>query len=98
MAIVIQEEQKERGGWFGFGIVLLVLVCIGIAAYYLFFVDPGIIDTAFVPLQLESLDELSRIDFSIEGISTGTVFGEKRQFIPPPSLPSSYNTQPFGIQ
>jgi len=98
MAIVIQEEQKERGGWFGFGIVLLILLCIGIAAYYLFFVDPNLINSAFVPVQLESLDELSKLDFSIDDIASGGIFGEKRQFVPLPSLPTSRNIQPFGIQ
>ncbi len=98
MAIVIQEEQKQRGGWFGFGIVLLILLCIGVAAYYLFFVDPNLIDSAFVPVQLESLDELSSLDFSLNDVASGGIFGDKRQFVPLPSLPTSRNTQPFGIQ
>ncbi len=98
MAIVIQEEQKQKGGWFGFGIVLLILLCIGVAAYYLFFVDPNLIDSAFVPVQLESLDELSNLDFSLSDVASGGIFGDRRQFVPLPSLPTSRNTQPFGIQ
>ena len=98
MAIVIQEEQKQKGGWFGFGIVLLVLLCIGVAAYYLFFVDPNLIDSAFVPVELESLDELSNLDFSLSDVASGGIFGDRRQFVPLPSLPTSQNTQPFGIQ
>ncbi|MCL5012182.1 MAG: hypothetical protein M1320_02035 [Patescibacteria group bacterium] len=98
MAIVIQDEQKKNGGWFGFGILFLVLVVIGIAAYYLFFVQPDLIDTTISSSQLKAIDNLKSLNFDSTGVVQEFV-KKTKQFVPIPSSPNVQgNSAPFGVQ
>ena len=101
MAIVIQEDKKSGGGWFGFGILLIVCIVIGISAYYLFFVQPSLIENV-VPAstQLKTITDLQALHFD-----AGSVVGEftdaqnPKKFFPVPVTPSAAGNQtPFGIQ
>lgn len=98
MAIVIQDEQKKNGGWFGFGILFLILIVIGIAVYYLFFIQPNLIDTTISSSQLKAIDSLKSLNF--DSTSVVQEFVKKtKQFVPIPSSPHTQgNTTPFGVQ
>lgn len=99
MAIVIQEEKKNSGGWFGFGLILIILMVIGIAAYYLFFVQPDLINNV-VPAsqQLDAINSLQSLQFDSTQVVQEFI-QNKKQFIPVPVTPSATgNTMPFGIQ
>ncbi|MFA7201652.1 MAG: hypothetical protein WC099_01495 [Candidatus Paceibacterota bacterium] len=99
MAIVIQEDRKKSGGWFGFGLLFLILIIVGLTAYYLFFVQPDLIDTTIRPSsQLQAIDDLKTLQFNstktLEQFTAG-----KKQFIPIPSTPNTQgNAIPFGVQ
>ena len=99
MAIVIQEDKKKNGGWFGFGLLFLVLVVIGLSAYYLFFIQPDLIDTTMSsPSQLQAIDDLKSLQFNSSKVLEQFTKKEK-QFIPIPSTPNTQgNATPFGIQ
>ncbi len=99
MAIVIQEDKKKNGGWFGFGLLFLVLIIVGLAAYYLFFVQPALIDNTIGSTgQLQAIDDLKSIQFSSVKILEQFTKGGK-QFIPIPSTPNTQgNATPFGVQ
>ncbi len=99
MAIVIQEDKKKNGGWFGFGLLFLILVVIGLSAYYLFFVQPDLIETTMSsPGQLQAIDDLKSLQFNSSKVLEQ--FAKKdKQFIPIPSTPNTQgNATPFGIQ
>ncbi len=96
MAIVIQEE-KNTGSWFGFSILLVVLVVLGIALYYLFFVQPEIL-TAVTAKNLESIEEFSRMQFDPQTVTNSDFFKGQKQFIPLTPVVSGGNPRPFGVQ
>ncbi len=98
MAIVIQEEQGKKGGWFGFGILFTILIIMGIAVYYLFFIQPSLINTTIAPLQLQSLNQMQSLNFDPQSVITHTVINgtNNKQSIPVPN-PSTGNSTPFGV-
>jgi hypothetical protein len=99
MAIVIQEEKNNKGGWFGFGLILLILLVVGVAAYYLFFVKPDLIGSV-VPAsqQLDAINSLQSLQFDSTKV-VNEFTQNKKQFIPVPTTPSATgNQRPFGIE
>ena len=96
MAIYIEEDKEKGGGIFGFGVLLVVLIVIGVAVYYLFFVQPAIISTV-APVQLRSIDELTRAQFDPSRVISSPFFTGLRQFVPEPSLLPAGNAAPFGV-
>jgi len=96
MAIVIQEE-KNTGSWFGFGILLLILVVLGIALYYLFFVQPQLLDVAGGK-NLGSIEEFSQMNFDPRSVTESEFFKEKKQYIPLTPIVNAGNPRPFGVQ
>jgi len=97
MAIYIKEESgKKSGGLFGFGLLFLVLVMIGVAVYYMFFVKPELI-SAVAPLQLQSIDQLAQIDFDPASVINSDFFKQLKQLVPPQTLKPAGNSSPFGV-
>lgn len=96
MAIVIQEE-KNGGSWFGFGILLLILVVLGVALYYLFFVEPQILN-AVTTKNLESIEEFSQMNFDPRSVTESEFFKKQKQYIPLTPIVNIGNPRPFGVQ
>ena len=98
MAIVI-EEEKGRGGWFGFGVLILVLVILGVAVYYLFFIKPEFLLTKVAPLRsLQPIDELTKINFNPADVLSSPFFKSLSPVISPPSVGQPPgNSSPFGV-
>ncbi|OGM92414.1 hypothetical protein A2755_01490 [Candidatus Wolfebacteria bacterium RIFCSPHIGHO2_01_FULL_48_22] len=95
MAIVIQEE-RNTGSWFGFSILIVVLVILGVTLYYLFFVQPDIL-TAVTSRNLQSLEEFSQMQFDPRDVTESEFFKKPKQFVPLTPLGGG-NTRPFGVQ
>ena len=95
MAIVIEQEKKNEGGFFGFVVFIVVVAIIGFAIYYLFFVSPELISTA-VPVRLKSIDELQKMDFRPSDLISGDFFQSLKQ-IQASQRPPAGNSAPFGI-
>jgi hypothetical protein len=93
MAIVIQEE-KNKGSWFGFGMLFVILIILGIALYYLFFVQPQILTSAG---ESQSLEEFSRMQFDPRTVIESDIFTQQKQFIPL-TAPAGGNPRPFGVE
>jgi hypothetical protein len=97
MAIFIEEEKKESGRWFGFAVLFVVLIIIGVAVYYLFFVKPELFDVV-IPVKLQSIDQLTKIvNFEPKSVLEGDFYKNLRQVIPPPSPPPAGNATPFNV-
>ena len=97
MAIVIQEEQGKKGGWFGFGLLFTILLIVGIAVYYLFFIAPSVINTTIAPMQLQSLDKIQSLNFDPQSVITNSIINNTgKQSIPAPN-PTTGNSTPFGV-
>lgn len=96
MAIIIQEEKRNTGGLFSLGLTLIVLLIVGIAAYYLFFVDPELLTTTVAPIKLEVIDDMNALKFSPQDVVGSDFFQGKKQFIPLPT-PAGGNQAPFGV-
>lgn len=95
MAIVIQEE-KNNGSWFGFSILLVILVIVGISLYYLFFVQPEILEKTST--SLESIEEFSQMNFDPQTVIQSDFFKGKKPFIPLTPFANVNNPRPFGVQ
>lgn len=96
MAIVIEEEKERSGGWFGFGMIFVILVILGVAIYYLFFVKPELIGD-FTGMKLQSIDELAQLNFNPQDTVSGDFFKQSRQLVQPPSPGPTGNSSPFGV-
>ncbi len=96
MAIVIQEE-KTSGGWFGFSVLMLVLIVIGIALYYLFFVQPELLTTGTAK-NFETIEEFSQMNFDPKQVIESDFFKSQKQFMPSTPVSNPGNPRPFGMQ
>lgn len=96
MAIVINEEQQKSGGWFGIALLLLAVLIVGVAAYYVFFAQPSTINEV-VPVKLQSLDAIQSLHFDPQTVVNSPLFGGQRQSISMPVSTSSGNIAPFGV-
>ncbi len=74
-------------------------IIIGIASYYLFFVQPDLIDTTITSSQnLKAIDNLQSLQFNSTGV-VNEFTKHTKQFVPIPSSPNTQgNTTPFGVQ
>jgi len=97
MAIFIEEENKKEGKWFGFGIFAIVLVIVGVAIYYLFFVQPQLVSTV-IPIKLQTISDIKQISqFNPTQVLNSPFFNNLKQVIPPPSPPPAGNASPFNV-
>jgi hypothetical protein len=97
MAIFIEEENKGGSKWFGFGVLVIVLVIVGASIYYLFFVQPELINTA-VPLNLQSISDIKQLtDFHPADVLNSPFYTSLKSVIPPPSAPPAGNASPFNV-
>ena len=96
MAIVINEEKKGNGGWFGIGLTVLVVLIVGIAVYYVFFAQPEVINTV-TPLKLQSIDAIGALHFDPQSVVNSPLFNGQRQSIALPPVPAGSNSAPFGV-
>lgn len=95
MAIVIEEEKKGGRGWFGFGVLFVVLAVLGASAYYLFFVQPELISSV-VPLK-NQIDEIAKIKFDPQTVVSGKFYQGLKQVVPQISPRPAGNATPFGV-
>ena len=93
MAIFIEEERNKISP---ISIVtwLVVLVIIGLAVYYIFFTQPGLVEIA-APSNFQSIDPLSRINLNPEDVVNGRGFQALRSTIALPTPGNSGRDNPF---
>lgn len=96
MAIYIEEEKTKNGSWFGFSVIFIVLIIVGISAYFMFFIKPEVIDVV-LPVNSEVFDELSMLNFEPKDVISNNFFKYLKVHIPQNSLPPAGNSSPFGI-
>lgn len=96
MSIIIQEE-RSTGSWFGFGVVILVFVILGLALYYLFFVKPEFLDTGLIKSE-DSIEEFSQMNFDPQSVTQSEFFKKQKQYIPLTPVLYPGNPRPFGVQ
>lgn len=78
MAIVLQEE-KRKINWVSFATIFIIIVVLFAGGYYLFFEKPELIEIV-APVQLDNINELSRISFDPESVVNSPTFKLLRQF------------------
>lgn len=94
MAIIIQEEKKQIN-WFALGVIVLMMAIVFTTIYYLFFIQPSLIEKA-VPLQLQSIKELSKIKLDPEAIVNNPRFQILKQYVNPIEIGQVGNNNPFA--
>ncbi|MGC9598804.1 MAG: hypothetical protein ABSE18_00235 [Minisyncoccia bacterium] len=82
MAVIIEEEKKSRVnlmsflGWFAF------LVVVGVAVYYVFFAEPGLVVIS-PPASLQNITPISQATLRPQDVLNSPAF----QALKPPSFP-----------
>ncbi len=96
MAIII-EEEKRKINWFNLAVGVLIIVLLGVAIYYLFFVSPELIEK-MTPARLQSLEELSSIKLEPEEILNNPNFQILKQYTNPIEIKEELvgKTNPFA--
>ena len=79
MAIVVEEEKRKKN-WFAIVAVVLLIALFFAVVYYLFFIKPSLIEMA-VPSRLQSVSELSRVDFRPEELTNSQAFRDLKQYV-----------------
>lgn len=97
MAILIEQENKGGGRWFGFGVLFISLIIVGVAIYYLFFVQTQLFNVV-LPIKLQSIDELTKIaKFDPKTVLESDFYKSLKQVVPLPSPPPAGNASPFNV-
>ncbi len=94
MAITIEQEKQQRN-WVGIIVALIVVVSLFVAAYYLFFKKPELIETV-TPGQLKQLQNVSQITFDPEALFNSPEFKALRQFGGEITVPTPGRSNPFA--
>lgn len=93
MAIII-EGEKRRINWFALAIVVLVVLVISTATYYLFFASTPLIEKV-VPSSVQSLQVLSSIKLQPELIINDPKFQILKQYVGPVEVGTTGKSNPF---
>ncbi len=93
MAIVI-EEEKNRISPISIATWLVVLIIIGLAAYYIFFTQPELIEVA-APSNFQNIDPLSKINLNPEDVVNGSGFQSLKPTITLPVPGNAGRDNPF---
>lgn len=93
MAITF-EEKKKGINWFVIAAVAVVLGLIGLAVYFLFFSPTPVIEV-IVPRQLESVAEISEIQFDPSTVINSSSFRSLKNYTGLPSAGQLGRENPF---
>lgn len=84
MAIVL-EEQKSRFPWFFFLILFLIVLILGIAGYFLFYVQPDLVGRV-LPSSFTGVVDLSVSGADLSTLQRNPSFSNLREQVSPPVL------------
>lgn len=91
---ILMEEEKRKINWFTLAIVFAIVVILGSAIYYIFFISPSTIEI-IVPSRLKLLQETEQLKFDPnEVLNNDALKNLKSQIIPVVPEPA-LNTNPF---
>lgn len=96
MAIIV-EEEKKKFNWVLIFTTLIILVAIGSAVFYLFFINPEQVEI-FISPELRSLSDFEKINFKPNDLLENTKFKSLRNYIEfaLPSQGAIGKTNPFS--
>lgn len=94
MAIIVEEEKRNAGGFIGFLTWVLLIGVIAFAAYYIFFKKPEVVDVV-IPANFENIGQISAKKLDPEVIKNDPVFGSLEPLATPPSSARIGRVNPF---
>lgn len=93
MAIVI-EEEKNRISPISIATWLVVMIIIGLAAYYIFFSQPQLVEIT-APQIFQNIDPLSKVNINPEDVVNGPGFQSLKSTITLPEPGNAGRANPF---
>lgn len=94
MAILV-EEEGQKVSITSILMWLTVLGVIAVAAYYIFFANPEIVDVA-MPAAFQNIDPLSQVNLAPEDVIDGTPFQSLELHVTMPEPGNSGRSNPFA--
>jgi hypothetical protein len=99
MAIVIEEDKSKQKNGVSFLGLIIVVVILAVAAYFIFFVNP---EPASItpPAGLENIDNASQVQVDPAGVTNSPSFQMLKQYISEPTSTGPVSvgrTDPFLI-
>lgn len=95
MAIIIEEEREKSFGIMTGAVWLVVFGLLAAAGYYIFFSNPGIIDTA-IPQNFQPTQDISKITLNPDEILKNPVFQSLKPFYTTPENIPAGRMNPFA--
>lgn len=93
MAIIV-EEERSRPSIIAVLMWLMVLIIVAVAVYYIFFVQPQVVDIG-VPSNFQNIDPLAEINLNPEDVIGSSGFQSMKQYVTPPVPGNAGRANPF---
>lgn len=94
MAIVIEQEKRQIN-WFAFAVVGIIVIIIGAAVYYSFFINPEVAEIV-VPNQLKILPQIVKIKLDFNEFNNDPAIKRLKPYISPITTGQTYKANPFS--
>lgn len=94
MAIVVEEEPKNRKGLAGLITWLVVFIILGVAAYYVFFKRPDLVEVV-TPTNFSDTEALSQINLAPDEVINSAEFQSLRSYSEPATPQTGGRANPF---
>lgn len=94
MAIVI-EEEKNQTNIIGIVTWLVVILVVGIAAYYIFFARPQLVEMV-APSAFQNINTISKINLNPEEVVNSKLFQSLKLYVSLPVPGSAGRSNPFS--
>ena|SRR3990167_5981292 len=92
---ILMEEGNGRGGIFKLLAIIVALIILGAATYYLFFAPAPLIEV-IVPSGLQSVTQISEKGLNTQAIFNSPVYKNLRQYAADPEIGEIGRTNPFS--
>jgi len=91
---ILMEEEKRKINWFILAVIFAIVVILGSAIYYIFFISPSTIEI-IIPSRLKLLQETEQLKFDPNEVLNNDALKNLKLQVVPIVPESALNPNPF---